>query len=209
MKFDSYSRFLKSSLYQECLRAEMDGLPLPDPYQIPCSPAPSKHSASSDRSTVSTPKKVPLRHLDCIQPTITSDLSTFGCPRSYLINSFVYLQEVRKQRSGRSPNEDNKDESADKKRGIFFSWSRNRSFGKGPKKKDIGDINLGESIVVTFFLPIYKSLCYKHSYCSTLLDTLNTTQGMYKPLPDSDLIITHWYTLVVTIQHVFVCFMPV
>ncbi|KAM3590137.1 uncharacterized protein V6R79_004289 [Siganus canaliculatus] len=108
MKFDSYSRFLKSSLYQECMRAEVDGRPLPDPYQIPCSPAPSKHSASSDRSTLSTPKK----------------------------------QEARKQRSGRSLNEDSRDESADKKRGIFFSWSRNRSFGKGPKKKDIGDINL-------------------------------------------------------------------
>ncbi|TDG99774.1 hypothetical protein EPR50_G00197420 [Perca flavescens] len=107
MKFDSYSRFLKSSLYQECMRAEVDGRPLPDPYQIPCSPAPSKHSASSDRSTLSTPKK-----------------------------------EARKQKSGRSLNEESKDESADKKRGIFFSWSRNRSFGKGPKKKDIGDINL-------------------------------------------------------------------
>ncbi|KAM9335841.1 regulator of G-protein signaling 12-like [Symphorus nematophorus] len=107
MKFDSYSRFLKSSLYQECMRAEVDGRPLPDPYHIPCSPAPSKHSASSDRSTLSTPKK-----------------------------------DGRKQRSGRSLNEDSRDESADKKRGIFFSWSRNRSFGKGPKKKDIGDINL-------------------------------------------------------------------
>nr|XP_019951217.1 PREDICTED: regulator of G-protein signaling 12-like isoform X2 [Paralichthys olivaceus] len=106
MKFDSYSRFLKSSLYLECMRAEVDGQPLPDPYQIPCSPAPSKHSASSDRSTLSTPKK-----------------------------------EVRKQRSGRPLNEDSKDESADKKRGIFFSWSRNRSFGKGPKKKEIGDVN--------------------------------------------------------------------
>ncbi|KAF7665047.1 hypothetical protein LDENG_00157080 [Lucifuga dentata] len=104
MKFDSYSRFLKSSLYQECMLAEVEGRPLPDPCQIPCSPAPSKHSASSDRSTLSTPKK-----------------------------------DSRKQRSG---NEDSRDESADKKRGIFFSWSRNRSFGKGPKKKDIGDINL-------------------------------------------------------------------
>uniref|UniRef100_A0A671W7D0 Regulator of G protein signaling 12a n=1 Tax=Sparus aurata TaxID=8175 RepID=A0A671W7D0_SPAAU len=113
MKFDSYSRFLKSSLYQECMRAEVDGRPLPDPYQIPCSPAPSKHSASSDRSTLSTPKK-----------------------------------EARKQRSGRSLNEDSRDESADKKRGMFFSWSRNRSFGKGPKKKEIGDINLGEKLII-------------------------------------------------------------
>uniref|UniRef100_A0A1A8K4N3 Regulator of G-protein signaling 12a n=1 Tax=Nothobranchius kuhntae TaxID=321403 RepID=A0A1A8K4N3_NOTKU len=107
MKFDSYSRFLKSSLYQECLRAEVAGQPLPDPYHIPCSPAPSKHSASSDRSTLSTPKK-----------------------------------DSRKPKSGKSPNEDSREESADKKRGIFFSWSRNRSFGKGPKKKDIGDIHL-------------------------------------------------------------------
>uniref|UniRef100_A0A3Q3X312 Uncharacterized protein n=1 Tax=Mola mola TaxID=94237 RepID=A0A3Q3X312_MOLML len=107
MKFDSYSRFLKSSLYQECMRAEVDGRPLPDPYQIPCSPAPSKHSASSDRSTLSTPNK-----------------------------------EARKQRSGRSLNEEGREDNVDKKRGIFFSWSRNRSFGKGPKKKDIGDINI-------------------------------------------------------------------
>lgn len=60
--------------------------------------------------------------------------SLFGCNQ----------QEARKQRSGRSLNEDTREESADKKRGIFFSWSRNRSFGKGPKKKDIGDINVGE-----------------------------------------------------------------
>ncbi|XP_057711495.1 regulator of G-protein signaling 12 isoform X2 [Corythoichthys intestinalis] len=107
MKFDSYSRFLKSSLYQECTRAEADGLPLPDPYRIPCSPAPSKHSAGSDRSALSTPKK-----------------------------------DAGKQRSGGSLAEDGRDEGADRKRGIFFSWSRNRSFGKGPKKKDVGDIDL-------------------------------------------------------------------
>ena len=66
-----------------------------------------------------------------------------GCS---LVKSFVFVQQDgRKQRSGRSLNEDSRDESADKKRGIFFSWSRNRSFGKGPKKKDIGDINLGET----------------------------------------------------------------
>uniref|UniRef100_A0A3B4FAT7 Regulator of G protein signaling 12a n=1 Tax=Pundamilia nyererei TaxID=303518 RepID=A0A3B4FAT7_9CICH len=130
MKFDSYSRFLKSSLYQECMRAEMDGQPLPDPYQIPCSPAPSKHSASSDRSTLSTPKK-----------------------------------DVRKQRSGRSLNEDGRDESADKKRG-FFSWSRNRSFGKGPKKKDIGDINLGkESCFVS--LEVRLSQIETFEFCRT------------------------------------------
>ncbi|KAJ8008201.1 hypothetical protein DPEC_G00102330 [Dallia pectoralis] len=108
MKFDSYSRFLKSGLYQECMLAEVEGRPLPDPYQIPCSPAPSKHSGSSGHSSLSTPKK-----------------------------------EARKQRSGKSLNEDHGEEQEDqKKRGIFSSWSRNRSFGKGPKKKDIGEINL-------------------------------------------------------------------
>ncbi|XP_041723879.2 regulator of G-protein signaling 12 isoform X1 [Coregonus clupeaformis] len=108
MKFDSYSRFLKSGLYQECMLAEVEGRPLPDPYQIPCSPAPSKHSASSGHST---PNK-----------------------------------EAKNQKSGRSLNEDPGEEHDEhKKRGIFFSWSRNRSFGKGPKKKDIGEINLGDS----------------------------------------------------------------
>lgn len=58
MKFDSYTRFLKSLLYQECMLAEVEGRPLPDPYQIPSSPT-SKHSTTgSDRSNLSTPKKV-------------------------------------------------------------------------------------------------------------------------------------------------------
>ncbi|XP_075426339.1 regulator of G-protein signaling 12-like isoform X3 [Ascaphus truei] len=56
MKFDSYTRFLKSHLYQECMLAEVEGRSLPDPQEIPSSPA-SKHSVSSDRSNISTPKK--------------------------------------------------------------------------------------------------------------------------------------------------------
>ncbi|XP_031440660.2 regulator of G-protein signaling 12 isoform X1 [Clupea harengus] len=104
MKFDSYARFLKSTLYQECMVAEVEGRPLPDPYQVPCSPAPSKHS--SDRSTLPTPRK-----------------------------------EYKK--SGRS-HTDLRDEHSDKKKGNFFSWtSRNRSFGKGPKKRDLGEFNYG------------------------------------------------------------------
>uniref|UniRef100_A0A8C1YJQ8 Regulator of G protein signaling 12a n=1 Tax=Cyprinus carpio TaxID=7962 RepID=A0A8C1YJQ8_CYPCA len=58
MKMDSFARFLKSTLYQECMLAEVEGRPLPDPCPIPCSPAPSKHSFTSDRSTFSMPKKV-------------------------------------------------------------------------------------------------------------------------------------------------------
>lgn len=58
MKFDSYTRFLKSHLYQECMLAEVEGRSLPDPHEIPSSPT-SKHSVSSDRSNFSTPKKVP------------------------------------------------------------------------------------------------------------------------------------------------------
>uniref|UniRef100_UPI00398EBBEA regulator of G-protein signaling 12b isoform X2 n=1 Tax=Pristiophorus japonicus TaxID=55135 RepID=UPI00398EBBEA len=56
MKFDSYTRFLKSTLYQECMLAEVEGRSLPDPCQVPCSPA-SRHSASSDRSNLSIPNK--------------------------------------------------------------------------------------------------------------------------------------------------------
>uniref|UniRef100_A0A8C1F182 Regulator of G protein signaling 12b n=1 Tax=Cyprinus carpio carpio TaxID=630221 RepID=A0A8C1F182_CYPCA len=105
MKFDSYTRFLKSYLYQECMLAEVEGRPLPDPYQVPSSPT-SKHSTSSDRSNLSTPKKV---------------------------------QDDKKSKSGRSLNEDGRDEHGDKKKSIFFSWSINRSFGKGSKKKELGD----------------------------------------------------------------------
>uniref|UniRef100_A0A3Q3F741 Regulator of G protein signaling 12b n=1 Tax=Labrus bergylta TaxID=56723 RepID=A0A3Q3F741_9LABR len=106
MKFDSYTRFLKSLLYQECMLAEVEGRPLPDPYHIPSSPT-SKHSTTgSDRSNISTPKK-----------------------------------EEKKSKSGRSLNDDSRDESGDRKKGMFFSWSRNRSFGKGPKKRELADFN--------------------------------------------------------------------
>uniref|UniRef100_A0A8C0HY20 Regulator of G protein signaling 12 n=1 Tax=Balaenoptera musculus TaxID=9771 RepID=A0A8C0HY20_BALMU len=57
MKFDSYTRFLKSPLYQECILAEVEGRPLPDGQQVPSSPT-SKHSVSSDHSNTSTPKKL-------------------------------------------------------------------------------------------------------------------------------------------------------
>ncbi|KAK2115325.1 hypothetical protein P7K49_005951 [Saguinus oedipus] len=59
MKFDSYTRFLKSPLYQECILAEVEGRALPDSQQVPSSPA-SKHSLGSEHSSVSTPKKVTL-----------------------------------------------------------------------------------------------------------------------------------------------------
>ncbi|XP_041839128.1 regulator of G-protein signaling 12b isoform X2 [Melanotaenia boesemani] len=106
MKFDSYTRFLKSLLYQECMLAEVEGRPLPDPYHIPSSPT-SKHSTTgSDRSNLSTPKK-----------------------------------EDKKSKSGRSLNEDSRDDSGDRRKGMFFSWSRNRSFGKGPKKRELADFS--------------------------------------------------------------------
>ncbi|CAM5109826.1 unnamed protein product [Eretmochelys imbricata] len=57
MKFDSYTRFLKSPLYQECILAEVEGRPIPDPQRVPSSPT-SKHSISSERSHISTPKKL-------------------------------------------------------------------------------------------------------------------------------------------------------
>ncbi|KAG7486405.1 regulator of G-protein signaling 12 isoform X1 [Solea senegalensis] len=106
MKFDSYTRFLKSFLYQECMLTEVEGRPLPDPYHIPNSPT-SKHSIiSSDRSNLSTPKK-----------------------------------EDKKSKSGRSLNEDSRDDPGDQRKGMFLSWSRNMSFGKGPKKRELADFN--------------------------------------------------------------------
>uniref|UniRef100_H9GAK2 Uncharacterized protein n=1 Tax=Anolis carolinensis TaxID=28377 RepID=H9GAK2_ANOCA len=57
MKFDSYTRFLKSPVYQECILAEVEGRPVPDPQFVSSSPT-SKHSLGSEWSTASTPKKL-------------------------------------------------------------------------------------------------------------------------------------------------------
>ncbi|MGH0143411.1 UNVERIFIED_CONTAM: hypothetical protein FKN15_016742 [Acipenser sinensis] len=49
------------------------------------------------------------------------------------------LQSSTKSKSGRSLNEDNGEDPADnKKKGTFFSWTRNKSFGKGTKKRENG-----------------------------------------------------------------------
>lgn len=79
--------------------------------------------------------------------TVNTSLALLISPVRQVKSLFYNQQEGRKQRSGRSLTEESRDESADKKRGIFFSWSRNRSFGKGPKKKDVGDINLGKNLI--------------------------------------------------------------
>ncbi|XP_063780358.1 regulator of G-protein signaling 12 [Pseudophryne corroboree] len=114
MKFDSYTRFLKSHLYQECMLAEVEGRSLPDPQEIPSSPT-SKHSVSSDRSNISTPKK----------------------------------QLSKKNKSGRSLNEESggEEDNERKKRGTFFSWSRSKSMGKSQKKRENGDISNDCSII--------------------------------------------------------------
>ncbi|XP_075400757.1 regulator of G-protein signaling 12 isoform X2 [Tenrec ecaudatus] len=114
MKFDSYTRFLKSPLYQECMLAEVEGRALPDAQQVPGSPA-SKHSTGSDHSNVSTPKKVPAGP----QPPRPSG----------------------KSRSGRSLSEEPPgDEDGERRRkGPFFSWSRSRGAGRSQKKKEPGD----------------------------------------------------------------------
>uniref|UniRef100_A0A3Q2UGT6 Regulator of G protein signaling 12b n=1 Tax=Fundulus heteroclitus TaxID=8078 RepID=A0A3Q2UGT6_FUNHE len=58
-----------------------------------------------------------------------------------LHSSVCVLQEDKKTKSGRSLNDDGRDDSGDRKKGMFFSWSRNRSFGKGPKKRELADFN--------------------------------------------------------------------
>lgn len=49
------------------------------------------------------------------------------------------LQEEKKSKSVKALNEECKDEHGDKKKGSIFPWPRNRSFGKGNKKKDLGE----------------------------------------------------------------------
>ncbi|XP_069871989.1 regulator of G-protein signaling 12-like isoform X2 [Dipodomys merriami] len=105
MKFDSYTRFLKSQMYQDCVLAEVEGRALPDSQPVPSSPA-SKQSLSSEHSSASTPKKL-----------------------------------SGKSKSGRSLNEDAGDEDSERKRkGAFFSWSRNRSTGRSQKRREQGDL---------------------------------------------------------------------
>lgn len=51
----------------------------------------------------------------------------------------IGFQSSKKSKSGRSLNEDNGEDHADnKKKGTFFSWTRNKSFGKGTKKRENG-----------------------------------------------------------------------
>ncbi|XP_067161005.1 regulator of G-protein signaling 14 isoform X1 [Apteryx mantelli] len=58
MKFDSYTRFVKSPLYQDCLRAESQGQPLPDlrPHSRSSSPPPDL----SKKSKLKLGKSLPL-----------------------------------------------------------------------------------------------------------------------------------------------------
>ncbi|NWT90923.1 RGS14 protein, partial [Lanius ludovicianus] len=58
MKFDSYTRFVKSPLYQACLRAEKQGQPLPDlrPHSRSSSPPPDL----SKKSKLKLGKSLPL-----------------------------------------------------------------------------------------------------------------------------------------------------
>lgn len=56
MKFDSYTRFVKSPLYQACLRAESQGQPLPDlrPHSRSSSPPPDLSKVSEGERAMGT-----------------------------------------------------------------------------------------------------------------------------------------------------------
>lgn len=95
MKFDSYTRFLKSPLYQECILAEVEGRSLPDAQRVPSSPA-SKHSVGSDHSNVSTPKKVPAPRPTLLDGSCPVDL---GCPTGHRVGAWL---PSRADRPGRA-----------------------------------------------------------------------------------------------------------
>lgn len=76
---------------------------------------------------------------------------------------FLKVQDDKKSKSGRSLNEESRDEHSDKKKSIFFSWSRNRSFGKGSKKKDLGDYSKWRtSVTILFNLPLFSFITFTH-----------------------------------------------
>ncbi|XP_018602224.1 regulator of G-protein signaling 12 isoform X2 [Scleropages formosus] len=95
MKFDSYARFLRSSMYQECMLAEVEGHPLSSIHRA---------SGSPEQPNLVTPRK-----------------------------------EAKKVNPVKGKTQECKEEHAEKKRGIFSLRNRNTSFGKGPKKSDMGD----------------------------------------------------------------------
>ncbi|XP_064142247.1 regulator of G-protein signaling 12 isoform X2 [Loxodonta africana] len=122
MKFDSYTRFLKSQLYQECILAEVEGRSLPDAQQL-----------------------------------------------------------SGKSKSGRSLNEDLGEEDGEKKRkGAFFSWSRNRSTGRSQKKKEHSDPSHD---------PLHANggLCRRESRGSTSsAGSLDLTEAGRSPAPEQE-----------------------
>lgn len=66
------------------------------------------------------------------------------------------LQEEKKSKSVKALNEECKDEQSDKKKGSLFPWPRNRSFGKGHKKKELGEYSMFKLMDV-YFIPVSMS----------------------------------------------------
>lgn len=138
MKFDSYTRFLKSQLYQECVLAEVEGRGLPDAQQVPGSPV-SKHSVGSDHSNVSTPKKVQPGPWPSLSPggLFPGAGRATGTPWPAVSQRSVLWQLSGKSKSGRSLNEElGAEDSERRRRAVFFSWSKDRSATRSRKKRD-------------------------------------------------------------------------
>lgn len=75
-------------------------------------------------------------------------------------NDELCLQEEKKSKSVKALNEECKDEHGDKKKGSLFPWPRNRSFGKGHKKKDLGEYSECQLMDTVFPLCSLESLIY-------------------------------------------------
>ncbi|XP_048850874.1 regulator of G-protein signaling 14-like [Brienomyrus brachyistius] len=57
MKFDSYTRFVRSPIYQSCMLANVEGRPLPEPCQAAKSPEPRRSQATDCPSSSDKSKK--------------------------------------------------------------------------------------------------------------------------------------------------------
>ncbi|XP_023680912.2 regulator of G-protein signaling 14 isoform X1 [Paramormyrops kingsleyae] len=57
MKFDSYTRFVRSPIYQNCMLADMEGRPLPEPCQAAKSPEPRRSQVTDGPSSSDKSKK--------------------------------------------------------------------------------------------------------------------------------------------------------
>nr|XP_033783647.1 regulator of G-protein signaling 14 isoform X2 [Geotrypetes seraphini] len=83
MKFDSYSRFVKSQLYLECMLAEVEGRPLPDLSVSPANSTPDTHIQCDFSKKLKSARSLPIGTKDVGAETLKGGRSAKPSRRSF------------------------------------------------------------------------------------------------------------------------------